>query len=94
MQLDALIAEDEDLLRQSLVAQLQRLWPELRLVAECEDGASALERLAELKPDLALLDIRMPGISGIDVARALPDSVEPVRLYESYLSNFRFSMGR
>lgn len=60
MQLDALIAEDEDLLRQSLVAQLQRLWPELRLVAECEDGACALERLAELKPDLAFLDIRMP----------------------------------
>ena len=73
MQLDALIAEDEDLLRQSLVAQLQRLWPELRLVAECEDGASALERLAELKPDLALLDIRMPGITGIEVARALPE---------------------
>lgn len=73
MQLDALIAEDEDLLRQSLVSQLQRLWPDLRLVAECEDGASALERLAELKPDLALLDIRMPGISGIEVARALPE---------------------
>ncbi|WP_369349862.1 LytR/AlgR family response regulator transcription factor [Stenotrophomonas sp. JAG2] len=73
MQLDALIAEDEDLLRQSLAAQLQRLWPELRLVAECEDGASALERLAELKPDLALLDIRMPGITGIEVARALPE---------------------
>jgi DNA-binding LytR/AlgR family response regulator len=73
MQLDALIAEDEDLLRQSLVAQLQRLWPELRLVAECEDGACALEKLAELKPDLAFLDIRMPGITGIDVARALPE---------------------
>jgi len=73
MQLDALIAEDEDLLRQSLVSQLQRLWPDLRLVAECEDGASALERLAELKPDLALLDIRMPGISGIEVARALSE---------------------
>jgi len=73
MQLDALIAEDEDLLRQSLVAQLQRLWPELRLVAECEDGACALEKLAEHKPDLAFLDIRMPGITGIDVARALPD---------------------
>lgn len=73
MQLDALIAEDEDLLRQSLVAQLQRLWPELRRVAECEDGACALEKLAELKPDLAFLDIRMPGITGIDVARALPE---------------------
>lgn len=71
MQLDALIAEDEPLLRQALVAQLRQLWPELRIVAECEDGAAALESLAELKPDVAFLDIRMPGISGIEVARAL-----------------------
>ncbi|MGX9718851.1 LytR/AlgR family response regulator transcription factor [Stenotrophomonas acidaminiphila] len=71
MHLDALIAEDEPLLRQALVAQLQRLWPELRIVAECEDGAAALEALETLKPDLAFLDIRMPGVTGIDVARAL-----------------------
>lgn len=72
MLLDALIAEDEELLRQALVAQLQRLWPDLRLVAECEDGASALEQLAARKPAVAFLDIRMPGISGIEVARAVP----------------------
>ena len=71
MQLDALVAEDEPLLRQALVAQLQRLWPELRIVAECEDGAAALEALETLKPALAFLDIRMPGVTGIDVARAL-----------------------
>jgi len=71
MHLDALIAEDEPLLRQALAAQLQRLWPELRIVAECEDGAAALEALETLKPDLAFLDIRMPGVTGIDVARAL-----------------------
>jgi len=47
MPLEALIAEDEELLRHSLVEQLGRLWPELKLVAECEDGASALEQLAE-----------------------------------------------
>jgi DNA-binding LytR/AlgR family response regulator len=69
--LDALIAEDEELLRSALVDQLRRLWPELRIVAECEDGASALEQLAEKQPDIAFLDIRMPGISGIQVARAL-----------------------
>lgn len=71
MHLDALIAEDEPLLRQALAAQLQRLWPDLRIVAECEDGAAALEALETLKPDLAFLDIRMPGVTGIDVARAL-----------------------
>ncbi|KAF1014182.1 MAG: Transcriptional regulatory protein BtsR [Stenotrophomonas maltophilia] len=73
MPLEALIAEDEELLRQSLVEQLGRLWPELRLVAECEDGASALEQLADKQPDIAFLDIRMPGVTGIEVARALAE---------------------
>ncbi len=79
MPLEALIAEDEELLRQSLVEQLGRLWPELKLVAECEDGASALEQLAEKQPDIAFLDIRMPGISGIEVARSLAASISTVR---------------
>ena len=89
MLLDALIAEDEPLLRQALVAQLQQLWPELRVVAECEDGAAALEALESLQPDLAFLDIRMPGVTGIDVARAL-QSVSPrtqvvfVTAYDQY----------
>ncbi|KLD74142.1 response regulator transcription factor [Xanthomonas hyacinthi] len=68
---DAVIAEDEELLRSALVALLGEVWPQLRIVAECEDGASALERLAEHQPDVAFLDIRMPGLSGIEVARAL-----------------------
>lgn len=68
---DAIVAEDEELLRSALVALLGEVWPQLRIVAECEDGASALERLAEHQPDVAFLDIRMPGLSGIEVARAL-----------------------
>lgn len=89
MRLDALIAEDEPLLRQALVGQLQRLWPELNLVAECEDGAAALEALESQQPDLAFLDIRMPGVTGIDVARAL-QTVSPqtqvvfVTAYDQY----------
>lgn len=71
MPLEALIAEDEPLLRQALLDQLQRLWPELVIVAACEDGAAALEALETHQPDLAFLDIRMPGVTGIDVARAL-----------------------
>ncbi|MDQ3510193.1 MAG: LytTR family DNA-binding domain-containing protein [Pseudomonadota bacterium] len=65
-----LVAEDEALLRQALVEQLGRVWPQLRILAECEDGASALEAMAEHKPDIAFLDIRMPGLSGLDVAAA------------------------
>jgi DNA-binding LytR/AlgR family response regulator len=64
------IAEDEALLRQALVDQLGQAWPQLKIVAECEDGASALEALAERQPDVAFLDIRMPGLTGLDVAAA------------------------
>jgi len=64
------VAEDEALLRQALLEQLAHAWPQLQVVAACEDGASALEALAEHKPDVAFLDIRMPGLSGLDVAAA------------------------
>lgn len=64
------IAEDETLLREALVKQLREVWPELQILAECEDGASALEALAEHKPQVAFLDIRMPGLSGLEVAAA------------------------
>ncbi|WP_374383765.1 LytR/AlgR family response regulator transcription factor [Thermomonas sp.] len=63
-----IVAEDESLLRHSLVAELKRAWPTLQVVAECEDGASAVEALAEYTPDVAFLDIRMPGLTGLEVA--------------------------
>ncbi|UZW59300.1 LytR/AlgR family response regulator transcription factor [Lysobacter enzymogenes] len=69
----ALIAEDETLLRQALVEALREAWPELRILAECEDGAQALEALAEHRPDVAFLDIRMPGLTGLDLAAAATD---------------------
>jgi len=71
--LECVVAEDEELLRTSLLLQLGEVWPELRIVAECEDGASALEAIAEHKPDVAFLDIRMPGLTGIEVAAALSE---------------------
>ena len=64
------IAEDEPLLRQALLDQLAQAWPQLQVVAACEDGASALEALAEQQPHVAFLDIRMPGLSGLEVAAA------------------------
>ena len=68
---ECVIAEDEELLRTALAQQLGQAWPELRVVAQCEDGASALEAIAECRPDVAFLDIRMPGLTGIEVAAAL-----------------------
>ena len=70
----AVIAEDEALLRQALVEQLGQSWPQLELLAQCEDGASALEAIAEHQPDVAFLDIRMPGLTGLEVAAAAADS--------------------
>jgi DNA-binding LytR/AlgR family response regulator len=69
-----IVAEDEALLRQALVEALHHAWPALRIVAECEDGASAVEALAEHQPDVAFLDIRMPGLTGLEVATAAADT--------------------
>ena len=68
------VAEDETLLRHALVAELTRAWPEALIVAECDDGATALEAIAEHRPDVAFLDIRMPGLTGMEVAAAAADA--------------------
>jgi DNA-binding LytR/AlgR family response regulator len=66
----ALIADDEDLQRGDLRRLLAQVWPELDIVAECEDGDEALAAIVAYRPDIAFLDIRMPELSGLDVARA------------------------
>jgi len=65
----AVVAEDEALLRDELVSQLARAWPGLEIEA-CEDGGTALEAIEAGKPDVAFLDIRMPGLTGLEVAAA------------------------
>lgn len=67
----ALIAEDEAPQRLALQGQLSEAWPELEIVAVCEDGLSALDAVAMHKPSVAFLDIRIPGVSGLDVAKAV-----------------------
>lgn len=66
----AVIADDEDLQRNELQRLLALVWPDLEIVASCEDGSDALDAIARLRPDVAFLDIRMPEISGLEVARA------------------------
>ena len=65
----ALIAEDELLLREELREGLLKLWPELVICAEAADGLEALEAFDHHAPELLFLDIQMPGISGMEVAR-------------------------
>ncbi|RSZ59910.1 response regulator transcription factor [Massilia atriviolacea] len=71
--IDCVIAEDELLLRDELVQLLAGAWPELRIVAVCDDGGSALDAIAAHTPQVAFLDIRMPGLSGLEVAGALAE---------------------
>lgn len=68
------IAEDEKLLRDELAERLSKAWPELEIVALCDDGAGALEAIAAHRPDVAFLDIRMPGLTGIEVATAAAEA--------------------
>ena len=68
----AIIAEDEIHLAEDLQRRLQRLWPELEIAAVVHDGLAATTALAEHTPDIAFLDIRMPGRTGLEVARSAP----------------------
>jgi len=68
----AIIAEDEKHLADDLHRRLQRLWPELDIVAVVHDGIAAMDSLTRIKPDFAFLDIRMPGKSGLEAAHAAP----------------------
>lgn len=70
MPIHCVIAEDEQIFRDALIKLLAIQWPELEISAACEDGAEALEAIAEHQPAVAFLDIRMPGLSGMDVAAA------------------------
>ena len=62
-----LIADDEDMIRSALAALL-RLEDDLEVIAECRDGESAVERALELRPDVCLLDLEMPGLDGVEAA--------------------------
>jgi DNA-binding LytR/AlgR family response regulator len=67
----ALIADDERLMREQLRARLAEVWPELEIVAEAKNGLEAVELTAQHHPDLVFLDIRMPGMTGVDAAREI-----------------------
>ncbi|MGE5089896.1 MAG: LytR/AlgR family response regulator transcription factor [Candidatus Levyibacteriota bacterium] len=65
----AVLAEDEAVLREELHAKLMRVWPELRIVGEASNGIEALQLLKEHAPDVVFLDVEMPRLTGLEVAR-------------------------
>jgi two-component system LytT family response regulator len=86
-ELRVLIADDEPAALNGLARRLAAM-PGVRVVATCVNGIEALERIRETKPDAAFLDVAMPGLSGLDVVRALPPSERPhivfVTAYERF----------
>lgn len=74
----ALIVEDEPLLMAELSDQLRALWPELEIGGHAENGVEAVALLEALRPDIVFLDIQIPGLNGMDVARHIPDSSQIV----------------
>jgi DNA-binding NarL/FixJ family response regulator len=64
------IADDHPIVRQGLRQTIEAA-PDLKVIAEAGDGETALERIRELRPDIALLDIDMPKLHGFDVARTI-----------------------
>ena len=82
----AILAEDEPILRTQLEGKLKKLWPELDIIACVEDGAAALEALEDRAPDFMFLDIQMPEMTGVEVARLVAgrSHVVFVTAYDQY----------
>ncbi|OYQ36249.1 DNA-binding response regulator [Niveispirillum lacus] len=67
----ALVAEDEPLLRDTLIRQLASVWPDLTVVAAARNGRQAVTLFEQHRPDICFLDVHMPGLSGVEAARAI-----------------------
>jgi DNA-binding LytR/AlgR family response regulator len=67
----AIIADDERLMREQLRLRLSQVWPELEILDEAKNGDEAIAAVERLKPDFSFLDIRMPGKTGLEAARAI-----------------------
>ena len=74
----AVVADDERLMRDQIVARLKEAWPELLIVGEACNGREAIDIVRSLGPDIVFLDIRMPGMAGIEAAQALAGQVHVV----------------
>ena len=67
----AVIADDERLMREQLRARLAEVWPELEIVAEAKNGEEAVALVEQHRPELVFLDIRMPGLTGVEAAKRI-----------------------
>lgn len=82
----AVIADDEVNLARHLQAQLAHVWPDLDIAGVAHNGVEALSLISRTAPDIAFLDIRMPGLTGLEVARSVPAGTRVVFVtaYDQY----------
>jgi DNA-binding LytR/AlgR family response regulator len=73
----AVLADDERLMREQLRARLAEAWPELEIVAEAKNGVEAVQLVEQHRPDIVFLDIRMPGLTGVEAARQIAQMAPP-----------------
>jgi two-component system, NarL family, nitrate/nitrite response regulator NarL len=74
-----LVADDHPLYREGVIRAIKER-PDLELVAECDDGRTALDRIKDLRPDVAVLDVKMPGLDGTGVLNAVERERLPTRV--------------
>lgn len=86
MKTKILVAEDEPLMRERLLAMLAEAWPDAEVVLVAENGNDAWDGFLEHEPEVALLDIRMPGMSGLEVAERIGERAHVVFVtaYDQY----------
>jgi len=77
-EIKAVIADDEDQLRRYMQSMLKRLWPALHICGLARNGLEAVEMISTHQPDIAFLDIKMPGLNGIEVARQIGNNCRVV----------------
>jgi DNA-binding LytR/AlgR family response regulator len=82
----AIVADDEELLRDYLVSKLNALWPELNMVGTAANGIEAAKLIERERPDVAFLDIKMPGATGLEVAQGIEGDTRVVFVtaYDEY----------
>ncbi len=82
----AIIVDDETQLRTYLKSQLTQVWPDLEICGEAKSGQEAIELIEKYQPDIVFLDINMPGLSGLDVAKKISDKcwIVFVTAYDQY----------
>src|SRR5438132_10060965 len=86
-----LICDDQTLVRQGLVTMLG-LEPEIKIVGEAANGSEAVEKVRALKPDIVLMDVRMPILNGVEATRIITSRYPKTRViilttydYEEYV---------